>query len=784
VRRPDDPAATAAADTRSAVDAEPTADTTTVLDPEPSVNKESPLDAQPATDSEPADIARQALHSGRRVRVWTILALVVAILCWPAAVGTLTTNLTVQRAGYYREAVDGTDLYRRLYDEVLADPAVAGVTRDLLAGLPVPSAFVVDNLRIVAPEPAVRGAVDTLSSQIAGYLGGDRPALTLSVDLRPLFAAIAKLATIYLAGELSGTPTFQVNDVASVTQALLAGLDQMAGGHRPAGIPTTDLTDRQANRVGSVLLARLPPADRARVHDQVLGLLRQGKLASALAVVGPLLFSGDESALADLHRRVAGDQLDLGAPLARAPATAGTGLLRGLHSLGRAGSLTVSFAFATLAVVTVLLAARAPRRDRADGLALLAVTMLIGGLIALVIGLLAPRLIGDPAAGVLDAYPTVPPRLRDLVDDLQGNLIGGIGAVWTDLAATVAVAGAAAGACALAVRRVRRPLARRRVVGIAMAASLLLGCGWLAAPSQLRGREAATCNGSRALCALRYDQAVYAASHNAMASSADDFVGATQDPDLVGQLDTGVRALLIDVQHWTTPTQVNSFLAGLRPRERAALAPLARGARSSRPGLWLCHSVCQFGSLNLDVALRSIGDWMERNPSEVVTLILQDSVPPGEVLAAFRRVDLTRHLVTPPASPHGRWPTLGHLVTTDRRLVVFAENADVPGTWYRRYFRYGADTPFDVPSAADFTCRVGRGSPHASMLLVNHWIEGDDPGRTYAGAVNQAPSLLAHLDRCPRTQVAPTFLATDFTTIGDLIPTVAALNSQRSQHGR
>src|SRR6185369_10728062 len=121
---------------------------------------------------------------------------------------------------------------------------------------------------------------------------------------------------------------------------------------------------------------------------------------------------------------------------------------------------------------------------------------------------------------------------------------------------------------------------------------------------------------------------------------------------------------------------------------------------------------------------------------------------------------------------------------TDRRLVVFAENADVPGTWYRRYFRYGADTPFDVPSAADFTCRVGRGSPHASMPLVNHWIEGDDPGRTYAGAVNQAPSLLAHLDRCPRTQVAPTFLATDFTTIGDLIPTVAALNSQRSQHGR
>lgn len=720
---------------------------------------------------------------GRRARIGIALALVTAMLCWPGAIAVLTTNLTVQRAAYYRQAVDETDLYRRLYDQVLADPAVAGVTRDLLAGLPVPPAFVVDNLRIVAPEPAVRGAVDTLSGQIAGYLGGTRPELTLSVDLRPLFVAIAKLATIYLAGELSGTPTFQVHDVASVTQVLIAGLDQMAQGRRPAGIPATDLTDRQAARVGAVLLARLPPADRGRVHDQVLGLLRQGKLAAALAVVGPLLFSGDEAALADLRRRVAGDQLDLGAPLARAHESAGTGLLRALHGLGRAGSLTVSVLLATLAVVVVLLATRAARRGRADALLLVAATMLAGGLLALLAGLALPRVVGDPAAGVLDAYPTVPPRLRELVGDLQGSLVGGIRVVWTELAAAVMIVGGVAGLGALLVRGVPRPIARRRVLGFTMAAAVLFSCGWLATPARLRGAEAASCNGSRALCTLRYDQAVYAASHNAMASSAADFVGATQDPDLVGQLDTGVRALLLDVQHWTTPTQVRTFLAGLSPREREALAPLARGARSARPGLWLCHSVCQFGSLNLDVALRSVGDWLERNPSEVVTLMLQDSVPPGEVIAAFRRVGLTRHLLTPPTNPHGRWPTLGHLVATDRRLVVFAENADVPGTWYRRFFRYGADTPLDVPTASAFTCRVGRGSPHAPMLLVNHWIEGDGPGRTYADAVNRAPSLLAHLRQCPRTRAAPTFLATDFTTIGDLVPTVAALNARRTHQG-
>ncbi|KJE23017.1 hypothetical protein FF36_02617 [Frankia torreyi] len=719
----------------------------------------------------------------RRVRTWIVLALAGALLCWPVAVVALTTNLTVQRAGYYRQAVDETDLYRRLYDEVLADPALAGVTRDLLAGLPVPPDVVVDNLRLVAPAPAVRGAVNSLSAQISGYLAGQRPALTLSVDLRPTFAAIAKLATIYLAGQVSGTPTFQAHDVAAVTQVLVGGLDQMAQGRRPAGIPTMDLTDAQADQIGSVLLARLPAAERARVDDQVIGLLRQGKVPAALAVVGPLLFQGDEAALADLRRRLAGDRLDLGTPLARAHESAGVGLLHVLHDLGRYGTVTLGALFAAMAVLAVLLAARHARCGRGDTILLVAGGMVAGGAAALLLGLLLPTLVGDPTAGVVGANPTLPLRVRDLLHDLQGNMIGRIRTVWGQVAAGVALAGCLLGLVGLLVRRRRRPFTRRRSVIMALSAAVLLSCSWLATPARFGG-EAASCNGSRGLCGLRYDEAVYAASHNAMASSAADFVGATQDPDLVGQLDTGVRALLLDVQHWTTPTQVETFLAGLRPRERDALAPLARGARSARPGLWLCHSVCQFGSVNFEEALRSVDDWLARNPSEVVTLILQDSVPPGEVIAAFRRVGLLHRIVTPPADPHGRWPTLGHLVAADRRLVVFAENADVPKSWYRRFFRYGADTPFDVPSPAGFTCRVGRGSRTASMLLVNHWVEGDDPGRTYADAVNREPALLAHLRRCERAGLTPTFLATDFTTIGDLVPTVAALNARRSHSPR
>ncbi|WP_248841419.1 PI-PLC domain-containing protein, partial [Frankia sp. AgKG'84/4] len=701
----------------------------------------------------------------------------------PVAVGALTTNLTVQRAGYYRQAVDDTDVYDRLYDQVLADPAVAGVTRDLLAGLPVPSDVVVDNLRIVAPESAVRGTVNTLSAQIADYLGGSNPTLSLSVDLRPVFTAIAKLATIYLAGQVSGTPTFQAHDVAAVTQVLVAGLDQMAQGRRPAGVPTFDLTARQAERITAVLVSRLPPSDRVRMRGEVAGLLRQGRVSAALAAVGPLLFQGDEAALTDLRRRLAGDRLDLGTPLARAQPSAGTGVLRTLHRLGRVGTLALCVLPALLAVAGVLFAARRAGRRWADAVLLTGSGMLAGGGAALGLALLLPTLVGDPTAAVVGANPTLPPRVRELLHDLQSSLISRVQAMSTELAVAVLLAGAAAVAAGLLARYRPRLLARRRVAALMAAAAVLIGGSWLAAPARFRGVEATNCNGSRDLCALRYDQAAYAASHNAMSSSATDFVGATQDPDLVGQLDTGVRALLLDVHHWTTPTQVETFLAGLRPQEREALAPLARGAQSARPGLWLCHSVCQFGSVNLDVALRSVGDWLERNPSEVVTLVLQDSVPPEEVIAAFHRSGLTRHLVTPPADPHGRWPTLGHLVATDRRLVVFAENADVAGTWYRRLFRYADDTPFDVPSANEFTCRVRRGPSEASMLVVNHWVEGDDPSRTSADAVNRTPSLLAHVRSCEQAGRRPTFIAADFTTIGDLVPTVAALNAARVHPG-
>ena len=65
---------------------------------------------------------------------------------------------------------------------------------------------------------------------------------------------------------------------------------------------------------------------------------------------------------------------------------------------------------------------------------------------------------------------------------------------------------------------------------------------------------------SAELCDRPLDEAVFAGTHNAMSSSDNGFFSANQDLDITGQLGLGVRALLIDVWHWDTQSQLSELL--------------------------------------------------------------------------------------------------------------------------------------------------------------------------------------------------------------------------------
>lgn len=64
-------------------------------------------------------------------------------------------------------------------------------------------------------------------------------------------------------------------------------------------------------------------------------------------------------------------------------------------------------------------------------------------------------------------------------------------------------------------------------------------------------------------------------------------------------------------------------------------------------------------------------------------LIVQDAISGEDTERAVRAAGLTDLLHTPDADPAGPWPTLGEIIDSGRRLVVFAKKADGPAPRYR-----------------------------------------------------------------------------------------------------
>lgn len=705
---------------------------------------------------------------------------------WPLVVVLSTVSLTVQHAGYYEEALSRADVYDRLYTEVLTDPQIVEVTDQLLGRLPVDRSVVTANLRVVLPPAALRGVAHDVAAELAGYCSGDGGQLRLTVDLLPVFENISRLVSVYLLGELSQARTYTAGDVAVLVRDVLAGAADLARGRVPASVPTLALSPAQAASVAAAMVRLVPAGDRTPLlARQVRVLLVTGDLRGALALIGPLVFRGADQAIADLQRRVRGRTVDLGVPFAPASDTQPARILRAVHRLGSPGviGLAVGMAVVLLAGLVLVVALERRRGGRPTTMAL--TVLLTGGAAGVTAVLVLRRMIQDALGQT--AVSDLPPGLRQVADDVLALLVGRFSEVALRITAVPLVCAAllAVGLVALAPetdlgnRGIARAAGTRRRIGQVMAAtvgvSVLL---WLLVPT---GISAGTqvCNGSAQLCSRRYDQVTYPASHNAMAASQDDFLGPDQDLDLIGQLNLGIRALLIDVHTWSTPTQVAQFLNTLPPAERAVIEPFTRGATRPRAGLWLCHNVCQLGSLELTAQLHRLRHWLDANPREVLTLIVQDQAPAAQIMAAFADAGLSDYPLTPPEPPDRSWPTLADMIDSGHRLVVLTERQDQPGTAFRRLFRYVSDTSFRVRNANGFTCAPNRGDVTAPLLLINHWVARTSGSRYAASVVNTRRSLLAHVRLCQAARLRrPTFVAVDFVSIGDLVATVAELNDR------
>ena len=644
---------------------------------------------------------------------WTLLLVALAMLSAVAALTAETVRSTVLERRSYDRVLQSTHAVDRLYSDVLPDRAAAPVTQDLLARIPFDPSLITANLRVVLPPATVRGLVDQEVDGWLAYLSGRRDDLDLTVDLTPVFGNIADLANTYVSRALTDRPTYQSGSIRTVTSAVLGAVSALASGQLPALLPTLDLTPGEARLLSAAIVAKVPASLGADATSRLAAELVKGDLPGALAVVGPALLGNVRQASGDLGRRLgAGATLDLSVPLGPLNDTALGATGRLVHDVAPALTWLI-VGFLLLSVLALLAAGRVAGWTRVALLRRGTIALLTAVVSAAVVAALV-RLYALHALNAFNQRPSqLGPAARRLIDDLGQAYIGEVQRRFLLLAAAIVLVIVAAAVLDFAARRVRaaRRAGRRLTWRSALLTTLpavLLGSGLLTA-AQSAPAAALLCNGHAELCDRPYDQVSYLAAHNAMANSEDRFLGPAQDPSMIHQLDQGVRTLLIDTHYWTSPPDVERFLTTLSPSTRAVLAPIARVATYQRPGAWLCHDICQLGASPLRDQMTALRNWVQRNPNEIITLVIEDHTASADTIDAVSRSGLGAYALTPPEAAQGPWPTLRQMIERQHRVVILSENHDVPGGWLRNFFRYASDTPFDVRDPQTLACRLNRG---------------------------------------------------------------------------
>lgn len=157
---------------------------------------------------------------------------------------------------------------------------------------------------------------------------------------------------------------------------------------------------------------------------------------------------------------------------------------------------------------------------------------------------------------------------------------------------------------------------------------------------------ATTCNGHKEYCNRSYSNITFVGSHDS------PFVGPlpqqNQNIDITAQLNMGIRYLQAQTHH--------SVL--------------------DKNTLELCHTSCFLEDAGtLKSFLQTVKKWLDANPNEVVTLLLTngDSVAISEFGDTFSSSGIESYAYTPSASPLtlSDWPTLGEMISSGKRLVVF-----------------------------------------------------------------------------------------------------------------
>ncbi len=320
-----------------------------------------------------------------------------------------------------------------------------------------------------------------------------------------------------------------------------------------------------------------------------------------------------------------------------------------------------------------------------------------------------------------------------------------------------------------------------RVLTILLAFGLLVALGAQPASAEARQKP---CNGSVDLCDRPFNQVTLPGTHNSMSNAEQGWTKPNQDYSISKQLSLGVRAMLIDTYYG-------------KPTPNGKLIEIASASERNDPGvdMYLCHAICQWGSVKLVDELSRVRDFLAANPREAMVFVNESYITPEDFARAVEQSGLIEFVYR--GSTTAAWPTLGQMIDSGQRVVMLSEGSpgDVP--WYHKaYDGTMQETPYDwpamnhpsgiqmltEPSLLPQSCVPHRGGTTGSLFLMNHWVSGNatetvtpDPGA--AAVVNQRSVVVNRARACEQSRgLKPTILAVDFFGAGDVIGAARELN--------
>ncbi len=300
----------------------------------------------------------------------------------------------------------------------------------------------------------------------------------------------------------------------------------------------------------------------------------------------------------------------------------------------------------------------------------------------------------------------------------------------------------------------------------------------MAAAAPAAAKHDMRCNGAGLLCARHFDQVVLPGAHNAMSAASLGWRIPNQSVAIDEQLETGIRALLIDTHY-----------GRLQPDGTVQTDDDGQVTEGER-GLYLCHVRCELGATPLVPALRSIRKFIRKRPNNVLSIIVEPKITADDFALAMQGSGLIDYVYD---GAFGPWPTLRRMIRSRQQVVVLAErDAGTTYPWYRNaYDGIVQETPFSFrepsqltdPSNWPASCVPNRGDSVGSLFLMNHWSPPTAPEQTdipNEEAVNARETIVGRARICAEQRGRlPSIVAVDQFAIGGLFAAVRELNGVR-----